>query len=153
MRSGKFSLVVLATFLIVVLGVGFSIGLTIRPGAWYASLNKPSFTPPNWVFGPAWTIVYILIAVAGWRVALTEGFRSTAFILWGLQMILNWAWTPTFFGAHLILPGLVIILSLFTVAVMFMVRARDRLAAWCFGPYVGWLCYASSLNAAIWVLN
>lgn len=136
-----------------VVGVGFAIGLTIRPGAWYESLEKPFFTPPNWVFGPVWTVVYLLIAIAGWRVALSEGFSSSAFRLWGLQMVLNWAWTPIFFGAHSISLGLITILSLSAVAMFFMAKARDGWAFWCFAPYIVWLCYASALNAAILALN
>jgi benzodiazapine receptor len=153
MSAPKFRLVVLAVFLVVVLAVGFTIGLTIRPGAWYAALNKPFFTPPNWVFGPVWTIVYILIALAGWRVALTEGFRSTSFRLWLLQMVLNWAWTPIFFGAHLVAPGLAVILSLLAVTLLFIRLSTDAVARWCFAPYAAWLCYASALNGAILALN
>lgn len=151
--EAKSRLIILCMFFAVVLGVGFAIGLTIRPGEWYQSLNKPFFTPPNWVFGPIWTIVYILIAVAGWRVAVTAGFRSGAFRLWLLQMALNWAWTPTFFGAHLIGPGLAVIVSLLAVTVWFIVRTKDAIARWCFAPYVVWLGYASALNAAILVVN
>lgn len=153
MSEAKFRLVVLGLFLVVVLGVGFAIGLTIRPGEWYASLQKPFFTPPNWVFGPVWTVVYVLIAIAGWRVAMTEGFGSPSFRLWGVQMILNWAWTPIFFGAQLILPGLAVILALLAVALAFVMRVSDGVARWCFGPYVLWLAYASTLNAAIAFLN
>lgn len=68
-RSGP----ILLLFLVVVIGVGLTIGLTIRPGEWYTSLIKPPFNPPNWIFGPAWTILYILIAIAGWRTWTIEG--------------------------------------------------------------------------------
>jgi benzodiazapine receptor len=143
----------LGIFLVVVLGVGFSIGLTIRPGAWYEALEKPFFTPPNWVFGPVWTVVYSLIAVAGWRVALTDGFGAPAFKLWVFQMLLNWAWTPIFFGLHFTALALGVIVVLLAVALVFMTRAGDRIAKWCFGPYVVWLAYASALNAAVAILN
>ena len=149
-RTNYTSLVV---FLIVVLGVGFTIGLTIRPGERYEALVKPWFTPPNWLFGPAWTVVYILIAVAGWRVTLSEGFNSTAFRLWMTQMLLNWAWTPVFFGFHKVGLGLVIILCLLVTVIAFMRKVNDQTARWCFAPYAVWLCYATSLNAAIFVLN
>ena len=143
----------LAAFLVVVVSVGFTIGLTIRPGELYQMLEKPFFTPPNWVFGPTWTVVYILIAVAGWRVWLTEGMTSAVFGLWVAQMALNWAWTPTFFGAHWTGFGLSIILSLLGVSVAFMTMAKDRIATLCFAPYVVWLLYASALNLAIVALN
>ena len=143
----------LTVFLFVVLSVGFTIGLTIRPGAWYQSLAKPFFTPPNWVFRPIWTLVYIFIAVAGWRVWLTEGIRSAAFGFWVVQMALNWTWTPMFFGAHWTVFGLFIILTLLGVSVAFMTSAKDRVAYLCFAPYIVWLLYASALNLAIVVLN
>jgi tryptophan-rich sensory protein len=149
-RTNYTSLVV---FLVVVLGVGFTIGLTIQPGEWYEALAKPWFTPPNWLFGPAWTLVYILIAVAGWRVTISEGFNSTAFRLWMTQMLLNWAWTPVFFGFHKVGLGLFIILCLLITVIAFMRKVTDQTARWCFGPYALWLCYATSLNAAIFILN
>lgn len=153
MSDPKFKWLALSAFLFVVLAVGFTIGLTIRPGEWYQTLDRPFFTPPDRVFGPAWTVVYILIAVAGWRVWLTEGIRSTSLGLWALQMALNWAWTPTFFGAHQIGLGLLVILLLLAVSVLFTIRVRDRLASRCFVPYLAWLAYASALNLAIFVLN
>jgi tryptophan-rich sensory protein len=143
----------LIVFLVIVLGVGFTIGLTIRPGAWYQTLEKPFFTPPNWLFGPAWTLVYILIAVAGWRVMATEGLNSPAFRLWLGQMVLNWAWTPVFFGFHQIGFGLVVIVCLLATVLAFMLKSADRVARWCFAPYALWLCYATALNAAIFALN
>jgi translocator protein len=147
------SYTVLGLFLIVVLGVGFSIGLTIRPGAWYEMLVKPSFTPPSWLFGPVWSLVYILIAIAGWRVVISEGTRSRALLLWVVQMLLNWAWTPVFFGLHDIALGLVVIVALLGTVVVFVVLARDRVARWCFVPYALWLFYATCLNSGILVLN
>ncbi|MGV3550974.1 TspO/MBR family protein [Rhizobium sp.] len=153
MTASQRSYPLLGIFLIVVLGVGFTIGLTIRPGEWYQALSKPFFTPPNWLFGPAWTLVYTLIAIAGWRVAGSEGLRSAAFRLWILQMVLNWAWTPVFFGLHLTGAGLVVIACLLVTVMVFMSKVRDRPARWCFVPYALWLCYATALNAAIFALN
>lgn len=153
MTASRTNYTSLIVFLFVVLGVGFTIGLTIQPGEWYEALVKPWFTPPNWLFGPAWTLVYILIAVAGWRVTIFEGFNSAAFRLWMTQMLLNWAWTPVFFGFHKVGLGLVIILCLLISVIAFMRKVRDQTARWCFGPYALWLCYATSLNAAIFILN
>jgi len=135
------------------MGVGFSIGLTIRPGAWYEALVKPSFTPPNWLFGPAWSLIYVLIAIAGWRVILSEGSHSRAFQIWTAQMTLNWTWTPVFFGAHQIGIGLVVIVALLVAVIAFIILARDRVARWCLVPYAFWICYATCLNAGIFVLN
>lgn len=147
------SYIILAVFLAVVLGVGFSIGLTIRPGEWYQALSKPWFTPPNWLFAPAWTVVYILIAIAGWRIIITEGVTSVPFRLWFTQMLLNWAWTPVFFGLHQIGLGLAVIVCLLVTVLAFIIKTQDSLARWCFGPYALWLVYATSLNGAIFVLN
>lgn len=143
----------LALFLVVVLGVGFTIGLTIRPGMWYQGIEKPVFTPPNWVFGPVWTVVYLLIAVAGWRIWTIYGAGSRLFGLWIVQMLLNWAWTPVFFGAHLMGLGLVTILTLLGVVLVMAFTARDRVVSLCLAPYCLWLGYASALNGAIWLLN
>lgn len=153
MRASQRSYAVLGLFLIIVLSVGFTIGLTIRPGAWYAVLIRPSFTPPNWLFGPAWSLIYVLIAIAGWRIFLSKGIHSRAFGLWVMQMLLNWAWTPVFFGLHQIGGGLVVIVALLMTVIAFIIFARDRVARWCFVPYALWLSYATCLNAGILVLN
>lgn len=153
MNVSRGSYTTLLIFLVLVLATGFTIGLTIRPGEWYQSLAKPWFTPPNWLFAPAWTLVYILIALAGWRVSISEGFNSTAFRLWTSQMLLNWTWTPVFFGFHQLGLGLAVIVSLLAVVVAFMIKVQDRSAQWCFAPYALWLVYATSLNAAIFLLN
>lgn len=153
MRASQRSYAVLGLFLIVVLGVGFTIGLTIRPGAWYEALVKPFFTPPNWLFGPAWSLIYVLIAIAGWRVFISEAIHSRAFRLWVMQMLLNWAWTPVFFGLHQIGAGLVVIVALLMTITAFIILARDRVARLCFVPYALWLFYATCLNAGILLLN
>ncbi|MDP9838715.1 MULTISPECIES: TspO/MBR family protein [Rhizobium/Agrobacterium group] len=153
MSVSRGSYTALFLFLVLVVAVGFTIGLIIRPGEWYQSLTKPWFTPPNWLFAPAWTLVYILIAIAGWRVTTVEGFNSIAFRLWMAQMLSNWTWTPVFFGFHQIELGLAVIVCLLAIVVAFMIKVQDRFARWCFAPYALWLVYATSLNAAIFLLN
>jgi len=86
-------------------------------------------------------------------VALTEGFRSKSFGLWAAQLILNWLWTPIFFGLHLIAPGFAMIVALLAVAMLFTFTVADRKASWSFAPYVVWLAYAAALNGAILMLN
>jgi translocator protein len=144
----------LAVFLVVVMGGGLAIGYVTAPGAWYAGLAKPAFNPPAWVFGPAWTTLYILIAVAGWRVWRREP-GGWAMMLWWAQLCLNFAWSPVFFSAHRIGLALVIVVALLAVILAFMAAAwrRDRLAAWLFAPYAAWVAFASVLNASIWSLN
>ena len=95
------ALLLLALFLIVVFVLGGVIGFSTAPGEWYATLNKPPFNPPNWLFGPVWSALYAMIAVAGWRTFLTEP-SGTGMKLWYGQMVLNWLWSPTWFGLHLL---------------------------------------------------
>ena len=103
----------LAGFVLLVAVVA-SAGAMFKPGDWYEALAKPPWTPPNWVFPVAWTLLYLMIAIAGWQIWREAGFGGArlAFLRYFLQLALNAAWTPTFFGAHRILPALVIIVAL-----------------------------------------
>jgi translocator protein len=125
-----------------------------RPGSlWFRSLRKPRAYPPNWLFGPAWTVLYGLIAYSGYRVwrAPRSRARTAALSLWGAQLVLNGAWTPLFFGARrprLALADLVALDA--SVAAYTGVAARvDPRASQLFAPYAVWLAYASYLNAGI----
>ncbi|MEF2073945.1 TspO/MBR family protein [Consotaella aegiceratis] len=140
-------------FLALTLGGGWLIGSMTETAGWYQALAKPSFTPPDWLFPVAWTALYILIGIAGWRVR--EKRLADLLSLWWIQLALNFAWTPVFFVVHMIAPALVIICLLLGAAVAFVVMAwrHDRLAALCFVPYALWVAYAAVLNAAIWWLN
>ena len=124
---------------------------------WYAGLVKPSFNPPNWVFAPAWTALYGLMAFAGWRILRRPPSppRRTALILFFSQLVLNVAWSWMFFAAHSPLLGLVNIVPqwLVIVATIATVAKLDRLAAWCLTPLAAWVGYAAVLNAAMWWLN
>ncbi len=143
----------LAGFLILSVGGGFLIGSGNRPDEWYQGLVKPWFSPPDWVFAPAWTLIYVLIAVAGWR-ALRRGNRP-ALVAWGLQLALNFLWSPIFFSAHAVLPALLVILALLVSILVFLARVGtpDPVAFWCFVPYAMWVSYAAALNGGIWWLN
>ena len=144
----------LLPFLVLVLGGGLLIGYATLPGAWYASLVKPSFNPPNWIFGPVWSLLYVLIAVAGWRTWLREP-TGAAMKIWGVQLILNFLWSPTFFGAKMMGPALVVIGFLLASIVLFIVSVwnRDRLSGWLFTPYAAWVAFATVLNASLLRLN
>ncbi|TCT05679.1 TspO/MBR family protein [Aquabacter spiritensis] len=144
----------LVLFLVLVLGCGLAIGGLTVTGGWYADLAKPAFTPPPWVFGPAWTAIYVLIALAGWRVWQRDR-SGWPMRLWAGQMALNFLWTPVYFGAHQIGLALLVILLLLAAILAFIAAAwrRDRVAAWLFLPYAAWVTFASVLNGAIWVLN
>jgi tryptophan-rich sensory protein len=144
----------LALFLLITLGGGLIIGFANQPGEWYASLEKPVFTPPDWVFGPAWTILYILIAIAGAR-TWARGPRSAAMVAWLVQLALNFAWTPVFFTLQRPDIALFIIAALFLAIAIFIALTwrRDRLSALFFVPYLAWVAYAGALNFEIWRLN
>lgn len=141
-------------YIVSVVAIGLIIGWFNMPGEWYAGLAKPSFNPPNWIFGPVWTTLYVLIGIVGWRVfekIQDPGLRT----LWIVQMALNFAWSPAFFGMQNIALALVIILALLVTLVVFILRARVRepLSALLFLPYIAWVGFASMLNFAIWRLN
>jgi translocator protein len=144
----------LALFIALVLGGGTLIGLMMLPGEWYAGLAKPPFNPPNWIFAPAWTLLYIMVAVAGWR-TWQRGARSTAMRVWFIQLALNFVWSPVFFGAHRIGAALVIVAGLLAIIIIFIVICwpRDRAAALLFAPYAAWVAFATLLNGALWYLN
>lgn len=144
----------LVVFLVVVIGGGLAIGLVTRPDGWYAELAKPPFNPPNWIFGPVWTILYVLIAVAGWRTFRRDA-GGTAMKLWAAQLALNFLWSPVFFAAHIVGAALAVVVLLFAAIVGFIAATWtvDRPAAWMFVPYAAWVAFATLLNASIWVLN
>ena len=137
--------------------VGAVGGIITAPAipTWYAHLAKPSFNPPSGVFAPVWTTLYILMAVAAWRVVLKTGWASKELALYGIQLALNLAWSFLFFGRHD--PGAALLdlgalwLVIATTLVAFW--ARDRLAGLLFVPYLAWVSFAGALNAAVWFLN
>ncbi|HET7381030.1 MAG TPA: TspO/MBR family protein [Pseudolabrys sp.] len=144
----------LALFIALVLGGGTLIGLMTLPGEWYAGLAKPPFNPPNWIFAPVWTLLYIMVAVAGWR-TWQRGPRNAAMAVWFIQLALNFVWSPVFFGAHRIGAALVIVAALLATIIAFIVICwpRDRAAALLFAPYAAWVAFATLLNGALWYLN
>ena len=148
------SIVSLLIFLGVTVGGGLAIGFLTRPDAWYAGLNKPAFNPPNWVFGPVWTILYVLIAIAGWRVFSSAG-GGTALAVWIAALALNFLWSPMFFGLRRPALALAIVVGLLVAIVAFIVLSWpvDRVAALLFLPYAVWVAFATTLNAAIVRLN
>jgi benzodiazapine receptor len=147
----------LLAFIILTLLVGASGTLFTEPNipTWYAGLTKPGFNPPNWLFGPVWTTLYILMAVAAWRVWKRTGTKSPEMAAWGVQLALNTLWTPLFFGAHLLLVALVemalLWLAIVTTAALFW--RKDRIAGLMLLPYIAWVSFALCLNYAIWQLN
>jgi tryptophan-rich sensory protein len=144
-------------FLLATLAVGAAASIFTTPNiaGWYAGLIKPVFTPPDWVFAPVWTALYILMAVAAWRVWRVAGWRSRALRLYALQLTLNFFWSLIFFQAHLIRAALADLVALFiAVAVTGLAFHRvDRSAGFLFLPYVVWTAFALALNYDLWMLN
>lgn len=120
----------------------------------YAVLDRPAFAPPAWLFGPAWTVLYLLIAVAGWLAFLRAGW-DRALTLWVVQLVLNAAWTPIFFGAQMYWPAFADISVLWVLVAVctVMLLRRRRLAGLLMAPYLAWVTYAGALNLAIAVMN
>ena len=143
-------------WIIVYLGVGFGIG-QITQGAidgWYADLQKPSFNPPNWIFPIAWSFLYVLIATAGWNL-WRKGAGKTLKALFILYTVLNWAWTPIFFGMEQMLVAFVWIWVLNVVNLAFIIKAWRpvRLSSSLMILPLFWTLFASVLNYAVWMLN
>lgn len=134
-----------------------SLGAVFMPGDWYAALRKPAWNPPGWLFGPVWTTLYTMMAVAAWLVWKRGGFvfqrRPLALFLG--QLVLNAAWTPLFFGLHR--PGMafavIILLWLAIAATLVAFRPVSRAAAWLLVPYLAWVGFAAVLNGTLWRLN
>ena len=139
------------------IAVGFTSGWLFRPDAWYLSLDKPLFNPPAWMFAPVWTTLYVLMGVAAWRIWCVPDSpeRAQALRQFAVQLALNAAWTPVFFGAHSLAGGLAVIVLLALAIVVTIQRFHplDKMAAWLLAPYLAWVTFATALNAAIWSLN
>lgn len=153
MRSRTTEFLMLVAFVALVAGAA-SFGAMFRPGTWYAALAKPSWTPPNAVFGPVWTVLYLLIAIAGWLVWRT-GRGRVAFAIWAVGLALNAVWSWLFFGRQAVGPALIDIVLLWCAIAGFMWAARkvSPMASLLFLPYLLWVSYATALNLAIWRLN
>ncbi len=127
------------------------------PG-WYALLKKPSFTPPNWLFGPAWITLYLLMGIAAylvWRQGLTPAGVRPALSVFLVQLALNALWSPVFFGLRSPLAGVIVIVLLWLAIVItiFLFWQVSKPAALLLIPYIIWVSYASLLNISIWLLN
>lgn len=139
--------------------VGFTASLFTRPeiAGWYSSLQKPSFNPPNWLFAPVWTALYIMIGIAAfltWQKRQNPVYakaRNWYFI----QLILNFFWSIIFFGMNSITGGLAIILLLLIsiMITIFFFRKISTIAAWLLVPYLAWVSFATLLNISIFLLN
>ena len=146
----------LGAFLVLCLAVYAANGLVtaVSVGDWYQTLAKPPFNPPDWIFGPVWTVLFILIAVAGWRLWRATG-GSSALVAWGVQLALNLIWSVLFFGLQAVGAALVEIVLLLGAILTTIALAwrHNRVAALLLTPYAAWVAFAAVLNAALWALN
>jgi len=143
----------LVVFLLLVAGTAYT-GMTYLPGPFYAALEKPAWTPPNEVFPPVWTALYVLIAIAGWIAWRAQGFGPLLW-LWLLQLCLNGAWSYLMFGEKQIHYALMDVAALWLAILSFIFVAWPvrRSAALLFVPYLLWVTYAAALNFELWRLN
>jgi tryptophan-rich sensory protein len=155
-RASLQPVAVLAAFLAITLAAG-SVGAKYPPGTWYAQLEKPPFTPPNWLFAPVWTLLYILMAVAAWLVWRRAGLREGALplALYAFHLGINIWWSWLFFGMHLIGGAFADLVLLWVCIVLLSVLFwRIRVAAGMLMlPYIAWVSLAGVLNFALWRLN
>lgn len=151
---------VLAGFIAVCLGIGALGGFATASSTrdWYPTLAKPSFNPPSWLFGPVWTALYVMIGVSGfltWRATPRDPRWRRAMIAFAVQLALNAAWSPAFFGLRSPLAGLLVIvplLAMIVVTIAWQWRV-SRPAAALMLPYLAWVAFATLLNASIVALN
>jgi benzodiazapine receptor len=155
--SNRTSLVGLGVFLLICFGVAAlgSLATTPEIRGWYAALRKPSFTPPDWLFGPVWTALYAAMAVAAWMVWKRTGWQSGAMAVFAIQLALNLAWSFIFFKFHETGLALVEIALLWAAIAATIIKFApiSNGAALLLAPYLAWVTYAAALNFSIWRLN
>lgn len=144
-----------ALFALGTLALGTLSGLSsIRASDEYQDLEAPAWAPPGWVFGPVWTVLYLMVGTAAWM-AWRAGASKGTLGLWGAQLAANLAWTPLFFGLGergWALVDIVILFALVVATIVAFARTEKR-AAWLLAPYAAWVAFATMLNAAFWWLN
>jgi tryptophan-rich sensory protein len=137
--------------------VAASSGAFFKPGAWYDSLAKPWWTPPKWAFPVVWSALYVMMAVAAWRVWLAVGFAAakTAFVIYLVQLAINAGWSAVFFGLKRMDWGMAELVALWigVAATIIAFAPYDTVAAWLLAPYLLWVTIAGALNLAMIRLN
>jgi benzodiazapine receptor len=161
-RNSRPNWLILAAFIAAALAAGavgavFSPGVSAAANHWYALLAKPAWAPPNGWFAPVWCALYVLMGASAWLIWRERYHRSrnVALAAYAIQLLLNAAWAPLFFGAKNIGAGLFVIIALWlaiawTIREFAVVRAT---AAWMMAPYLIWVSFASALNLTIWKIN
>jgi len=139
-----------------VAGISGSLTANAIP-TWYRTLVRPAIAPPNWVFGPVWTLLYALMAIAAWQVTQSapSSLRTWGLVLFLVQLALNFAWSLIFFRQHAIGAAFIEVVFLWAAiaATTFVFSRVSPPAAWLMAPYLAWVTFASFLNGAYWRLN
>ena len=129
----------------------------VSTGGWYAALHKPPWNPPAWIFGPAWSLLYVIMAVAAWLVWREGGWKwqRSALIFFLIQWLLNALWTPLFFGMHRsgLAFGEIILLWIVLSVTLRLFWQASKFAGVLLVPYLAWITFAATLNCAIWRMN
>ncbi|SFR38956.1 TspO and MBR related proteins [Robiginitalea myxolifaciens] len=160
MRTAQrtYTRIILAITICLLIGFLGAMATASSVSSWYTTLNKPFFTPPNWLFGPVWTLLYVMM---GWAAGLiwSRGFHhlwvKSALYAFGIQLLLNGSWSIVFFGLRSPVWALVIIvlLAIMIIVTIRQFRVVNKTAAWLLAPYLAWVAFASALNLAIVLLN
>lgn len=149
------NLLALAIFVLANLAAA-STGAFFRPGAWYAALAKPPWTPPNWAFPVTWSVLFVLNAVAGWLVWITDApGAAAALVLYGGSLVINASWSGVFFGLRRMEAGFFVVCALWLsiAAIIVAFAPISLIAAAMLGPYLTWVTIAAALNFRVWQLN
>jgi tryptophan-rich sensory protein len=159
-RVKKFSFLLLLGFIFLCQAAGILGALFTTPAipTWYAGLIKPTFSPPNWLFGPAWTLLYTLMGISLYLVyqkGLKDKFVKNSFVLFLFHLVINSLWSIIFFGAKQTGLAFIVIVLMWGLIATLIHRFRkiNMVAAWLLIPYLGWVSFASVLNFAVWWLN
>jgi translocator protein len=149
----------LIIWIVLLIAIGGVIGSLTKPeiSTWYSTLNRSTLTPPNYVFPIAWTILYGIIGICGWLIWREPSFRKLSVIktLYMTQLILNWSWTPLFFGFHLTGLSLVVLgtMDILVFALICLAYRKMKVVSLLMIPYLSWILFASYLNFYIWQYN
>lgn len=157
MAVGRRHWLVLAGFVVVVAAVAFAASMaTVQAASTYQGLEGPSWAPPAWLFGPVWSVFYLMIAVAGWTAWRAGiGWRGPGMAAYGLQLVLNGLWSPLFFALQWrgVAFACILALDAAVVATIGLFWRRSRASALLLVPYLLWVLFATALNLAYWTMN
>lgn len=146
--------------IVIPVAIGATAGFFTATGvdSWYQTINKPTWNPPNWIFAPVWTTLYVMMGIAlflVWKSDTSESLKKTAITLFGIQLVLNFFWSFIFFNQHQ--PGWalveIIVMWASILLTIFSFANVSKTAAWLLVPYISWVSFATILNYTIWQLN